>query len=196
MEYLFELSLDIDLSNEEYLKYRYKPKSLSLYIYGSTEYYYIILRNSGHLFEFKQAIKNLEASLNYFEKNNNEFVKSTCLNNIGILYLYRGQDKRNIQIARNYFKQAQKIMSMLKSNEEYQSNINLGVSYFCENNIPLSLEYFENALTIVPKNLTFDIIKLKCNILICKYILNFKNLIDIRKELLNLYSDAEDLPDP
>lgn len=164
--------------------------------YVDVEYYYIILRNSGHLFEFKQAIKNLEASLNYFEKNNNEFVKSTCLNNIGILYLYRGQDKRNIQIARNYFKQAQKIMSMLKSNEEYQSNINLGVSYFCENNIPLSLEYFENALTIVPKNLTFDIIKLKCNILICKYILNFKNLIDIRKELLNLYSDAEDLPDP
>lgn len=34
--------------------------------YVDVEYYYIILRNSGHLFEFKQAIKNLEASLNYF----------------------------------------------------------------------------------------------------------------------------------
>ena len=40
---LLEVSLDVNLSNEEYLKYRYKPKSLALYLYGSTEYYYIIL---------------------------------------------------------------------------------------------------------------------------------------------------------
>lgn len=164
--------------------------------YSDIEYYYIILRNSGHLFEFNEALVNLKISLNYFENNNNEFVESTCLNNIGILYLYNIQDSTNIKVARSYFKKAQKIMSNLKSNEEYQSIINLGISYFCENNISVALEYFENAQTIVPKNLTFDIIKLKCNILLCKYILNQNSIIETRKALLDLYTEAEDLPDP
>lgn len=159
-------------------------------------YYYIILRNSGHLFEFDKAITNLQKSLEYFQNLGNKFVESTCLNNIGILYLYQNQNEGNIYTARKYFKQAQKIMHQLKSNEEYQSIINIGVSYICEGNPKLALEYFECAQMIMPPSLSFDIVKLKCNILICKYLINKEDITYVREELLNLCSEAEDLPDP
>lgn len=45
-DYKYELkalSLKCTLSDKEYQKYRYNPKRLSYDIYGSTEYYYIIL---------------------------------------------------------------------------------------------------------------------------------------------------------
>lgn len=164
--------------------------------YSDVEYYYIILRNSGHLFEFDKAYDNLLKALEYFQSLNNKFVESTCLNNIGILYLYASSNSEYISIARKYFNQAKKIMHQLNSNEEYQSLINLGVSYLCENNPKLALEYFECAQRIMPSSLTFDIIKLKCNILICKYLLNRNDIEYVRKELLNLCSEAEDLPDP
>lgn len=166
------------------------------YQYSDIEYYYIILRNSGHLFEFDKAITNLQKSLEYFQNLGNKFVESTCLNNIGILYLYQNQNEGNIYTARKYFKQAQEIMHQLKSNEEYQSIINIGVSYICEGNPKLALEYFECAQMIMPPSLSFDIVKLKCNILICRYLINKEDITYVREELLNLCSEAEDLPDP
>jgi len=166
------------------------------YQYSDIEYYYIILRNSGHLFPYNDAIKNIQNALEYFQNLNNKFVESTCMNNVGILYLYQSQEKENIHTARRYFNQAKKIMHQLKSNEEYQSIINIGVSYLCENNPTLALEYFECAQKIMPSNLSFDMIKLKCNILICKYLMNTQDAFSIREELLDLCSDAEELPDP
>lgn len=164
--------------------------------YGDDEYYYIILRNSGHLFDFDTAYKNVSKALEYFKTINNTFVESTCLNNIGILYLYKGEESSNVHIAKDYFKKAQKIMHQLKSNEEYQSIINIGVSYFCEKDYNMALEYFTNAANIMPKSLTFDFIKLKCNTLVCQYIIGTLSLEDTRKELLSLYSEAEEMPDP
>jgi len=166
------------------------------YQYSDIEYYYIILRNSGHLYEFDKAIVNLQKALEYFQNLSNKFVESTCLNNIGILYLYQSQNEGNIYIARKYFKQARKIMHQLKSNEEYQSIVNIGVSYICEGNPKLALEYFEYAQIIMPPSLAFDIVKLKCNILICRYLINKEDITYVREELLNLCSEAEDLPDP
>lgn len=170
----------------------------SLHQYLDVEFYYIILRNSGHLFKFETAITNLQNALEYFQKNNNKFVVSTCFNNIGILYLYHKRDKSSIGMARTHFKHAQTIMHQIKSNEEYQSLINIGVSYACDNNAYLALEYFEQAQVLVPSNLTFDIIKLQCNILICKYMLSTdeKYITDVRGELLELCSRSENLPDP
>lgn len=168
----------------------------NMYQYSDIEYYYIILRNSGHLFSYNNAIKNIQKALEYFQNLDNKFVESTCLNNAGILYLYQSQEKENICTARRYFNQAKKIMHQLKSNEEYQSIINIGVSYLCENNPTLALEYFECAQAIMPSSLSFDMIKLKCNILICKYLMNRQDVLSIREELLDLCSDAENLPDP
>lgn len=164
--------------------------------YSDIEYYYIILRNSGHLFPCKEAVENMHTALKYFQDLNNLFVESTCLNNLGILHLYQSQSQESICTARKYFNQAKRIMHQLKSNEEYQSIINIGISYLCENNPRLALEYFECALGIMPSTLSFDIIKLKCNILICKYLMNKQDVLSIREELLSLCTDAEELPDP
>ena len=164
--------------------------------YKDDEYYYIILRNSGHLFDYQTAYEHINRALDYFKSINNTFVESTCLNNLGILYLYKGLEPSNIQAAKNYFKKAQKIMHQVKSNEEYQSIINLGVSCFCEKNYNIALEYFTSAVQYMPDSLTFDLIKLKCNTLVCQYIIGHMALEDIRGELLSLYSEAEELPDP
>lgn len=164
--------------------------------YGDDEYYYIILRNSGHLFDFQIAYKNVNKALEYFKTINNIFVESTCLNNIGILYLYKGEESSNVHTAKDYFKKAQKIMHQLKSNEEYQSIINIGVTCFCEKDYNMALEYFTNAALIMPKSLTFDFIKLKCNTVVCQYIIGNLSIEDTRKELLSLYLEAEEMPDP
>lgn len=164
--------------------------------YEDEEYYYIILRNSGHLFNFQTAYENINKALEYFKTINNTFIESTCLNNIGILYLYKGEESSNIQIAKDHFKKAQKIMHQLKSNEEYQSIINIGVSYFCEKDYNMALEYFTNAAHIMPKSLMFDYIKLKCNTLVSQYMIGSLSLEDTREELLALYSEAEEMPDP
>ncbi len=164
--------------------------------YEDDEYYYIILRNSGHLFDFQTAYENVNKALEYFKTINNTFVESTCLNNIGILYLYKGKESSNVLTAKDYFKKAQKMMHQLKSNEEYQSIINIGVSYFCEKDYNMALEYFTNAAHIMPKSLTFDFIKLKCNTLMSQYMIGSLPIEDIREELLLLYSEAEKMPDP
>lgn len=164
--------------------------------YEDDEYYYIILRNSGHLFDFQTAYENINKALEYFKTINNTFVESTCLNNMGILYLYKGKESSNVLTAKDYFKKAQKIMHQLKSNEEYQSIINIGVSYFCEKDYNMALEYFINAAHIMPESLMFDFIKLKCNTLVSQYMIGSLSIEDIREELLLLYSEAEKMPDP
>lgn len=195
-------SWSIYLNALQHLRYDNKVREKVIFLqenihqYPDIEYYYIILRNSGHLFPENEAINNLQKALEYFQNLENKFVESTCLNNIGIIYLYQSQKKENICTARKYFKQARKIMRQLKSNEEYQSIINIGVSYLCENNPELALEYFECARTIMPSSLVFDMIKLQCNILICKYLIRKQDVYYIREELLSLCSEAEELPDP
>ena len=44
---LMELTIDVNMSENEYLKYRYKPKLLAEYVYGNPELDFIILRING-----------------------------------------------------------------------------------------------------------------------------------------------------
>lgn len=49
-DYLYELkklSINIELNNDELVKYNYKPKLLSADIYGMTDFFYIILLING-----------------------------------------------------------------------------------------------------------------------------------------------------
>lgn len=43
LEELEKMSVTVSLTNEQYLKYKYKPKLLSYDIYGSQELYFVIL---------------------------------------------------------------------------------------------------------------------------------------------------------
>lgn len=165
-------------------------------IYDDLDYYYIILRNCGHLYTFEKAFCLLNDSLNYFKQMSNKFIESTCLNNIGILYLYKDINPDNLQIAKDYFVKAKQIMHDLKSNEEYQSMVNLGVVHFCEENYSLALEYFELAKQLLPTSLTFDLLKLESNIFITKYALNIQTLNETRLAFLDLVEKAEKMPDP
>lgn len=56
--------------------------------YYDEEYYIIILRNSGHLFSYKDSLSNLEKCIEYFTIHDNQFALSTCYNNIGLVHLY------------------------------------------------------------------------------------------------------------
>ena len=40
---IMEMAVTVTLTDEEYIKYQYNPKGLAYMLYGSTEYYYIIL---------------------------------------------------------------------------------------------------------------------------------------------------------
>lgn len=40
---IMEMTVTVTLTDEEYIKYQYNPKGLAYMLYGSTEYYYIIL---------------------------------------------------------------------------------------------------------------------------------------------------------
>lgn len=40
---IMDMTVTVTLTDEEYIKYQYNPKGLAYMLYGSTEYYYIIL---------------------------------------------------------------------------------------------------------------------------------------------------------
>lgn len=44
---ILDYVIDVRLTNKEFIKYQYNPKSLAYDLYGSTEYYYIILFLNG-----------------------------------------------------------------------------------------------------------------------------------------------------
>ena len=166
------------------------------YEFEDVEYYYVILRNSGHLFEPSIARKNIFNALEYFQTNNNEFATSTCFNNLGITYLYQNPyDTAFIANARDNFNRARKIMHKLGSNEEYQSLFNIGVSYTCENNYTTAIDFYNKSKKLIKDSLSFDIYKIECNIILCRLL---KKDIDIEKSidlLMDNYVDVECVPD-
>lgn len=166
--------------------------------YSDVEYYYIILRNTGHLFDFFTAKQNIENSKEYFKSVNNKFAMLTCLNNLGIVYLYqsKGIDERCLEIAKSLFAQSFEGMQELRSNESYQSAVNLGIVYIYLKDYFSAQQYFKLAKKEVPDNLTFDRLKIECNCIICKYLSNKSLLKDCVDTLENLYHQALSCPDP
>lgn len=166
-------------------------------IYLDKEFYYVILRNSGHLVNYTTALRNLQSCIEYFMVSNNSFALSTSYNNIGLIYLYNYKNNtKDILVAREHFHSAQKLMQEFHSNEEYQSTFNIGLSYMCENKYDIALRFFDQALQLVPKVLTFDIKKFLCTQYICKLLNEEINSIECRNLLNNEYIDVETHADP
>lgn len=160
------------------------------------EFYYVILRNSGHLFKPALAKQNISKALTYFQVENNEFAEATCFNNLGIIYLYENPyDVELISEARANFKQAKQIMHKLDSNEEYQSLFNIGLSYTCEKKYSLAIDFYEKSKKMISNNLSFDIYKIDCNISLCKYLNRDIDLEQCINKLLDNYIDIEEIPD-
>ena len=160
------------------------------------EYYYVILRNSGHLFEPSIARKNISSAFEYFQEKNNEFAMATCYNNLGLTYLYENSyDIKSISEARKHFNNAKSIMHRLSSNEEYQSLFNIGLSYTCEKNYSVAINFYKKAKKLIKDGLSFDIYKLNCNIILCRFLNNEIGIDECRDSLLDNYVDIENVPD-
>lgn len=166
--------------------------------YSDVEYYYIILRNTGHLFDFSTAKQNIESAEKFFRSVNNKFATLTCLNNLGIVYLYqsKGVNEQSLSIAKRLFNQSFEGMQELRSNEIYQSAVNLGIVYIYLKDYFSAQRYFELAKKEVPSNLSFDKLKIECNCIICKYLSNKSCAKDCIDELGNMYHQVLSCPDP
>lgn len=166
-------------------------------LYLDKEFYYIILRNSGHLVDYNTGLLNLQQCIEFFMSSNNSFVLSTCYNNIGLIHLYNYVNNTNdIKIARNYFSKAKQTMQDLHSNEEYQSAFNIGLSYMCENRYDVAMRFFEQALQLVPSELEFDIKKFLCTQYVCKMLKMEISPTECRNFLNNKYIEVEMHTDP
>lgn len=164
--------------------------------FADIEYYYVILRNSGHLFEPSIARQNISSALEYFQTNNNEFAVSTCFNNLGITYLYENPyDTKFISDARMHFNGARKIMHKLDSNEEYQSLFNIGVTYTCEKNYSVAIDFYKKAKKLIKDSLSFDIYKIDCNITLCRFLNEEIDIDECLDLLIDNYVDVESIPD-
>ena len=165
--------------------------------YSDEEFYIIILRNSGHLFNYKEALINLEKCVEYFTIHENQFALSTCYNNIGLIHLYNYQVNNNeIVVSKNFFKKARKIMIELNSKEEYQSLFNMGLTYLCEKNYSLAENLFDKAIALTPKVLTFDIEKFMCTKYLCQMFNKKINAKECYDFLCDHYVNIEFQNDP
>lgn len=187
----------------QHLRHDLKAKDLVVELiekknmYPDKEFYYVILRNSGHLVNYTTALRNLQDCIEYFMFSNNSFALSTSYNNIGLIYLYNYKNNTNdILAARENFHSAQKLMREFHSNEEYQSTFNIGLSYMCEKKYDIALRFFDQALQLVPNVLTFDIKKFLCTQYICKLLNEEITPIECRNLLNDEYIDVETHTDP
>ena len=166
--------------------------------YTDIEYYYIILRNSGHLYDLKLGVDHLNEALTYFAKEGNEFAEATCMNNLGILYLYQYRISQGIYLtlALEQFNKARKQLSTIGSNEVYQSLFNIGLVKCLQGDYANALDYFTRSRKIAPPNLSFDHYKFQCDEILCKLLYNPHSLQKCIGLLNDLLLDLEDLPDP
>lgn len=166
--------------------------------YTDIEYYYIILRNSGHLYDLKIGVDHLNEAITYFAKEGNEFAEATCMNNLGILYLYQYKKNQEIytKLALEQFNKARKQLSIIRSNEVYQSLFNIGLVKCLQGDYANALDYFTRSRKIAPPNLSFDHYKFQCNEILCKLLYTPSSLQKCISLLNDLFLDLEDLPDP
>lgn len=187
----------------QHLRHDIKAKALVFELikkknmYADKEFYYVILRNSGHLMDYNTALKNLQECIEYFMLSNNSFALATSYNNIGLIYLYNYKiNQADILVARKHFHLAQKTMREFNSSEEYQSTFNIGLSYMCEKKYNVALRFFEQALQLVPGVLTFDIKKFICTQCICRLLNKEITPTECRNILNDEYIDVEKHADP
>lgn len=129
------------------------------------ENYYIILRNTAHLFEYGCAKENLLLSLEYFKnKRHTSFVVATIQNNISVVEIWKGKYKE----ADQFLKQAIKTLLQLHSNEIFEPYCNKSILHLLQGQYSIAYNFAQDALDNCPKTLTLDIIMLNINIIIIK----------------------------
>ncbi|WP_046006586.1 hypothetical protein [Pseudoalteromonas rubra] len=144
-----------------------KAASLALSTYKklspfSSEYDFLTLRNSGHLFPPDISRKILSASVTGFESIGSEFGYATALNNASIVELH----SNNLYKAKIMLNESIEKLKKLNSVEVYQPYVNLSAIYILEKDIYKSKKYLLLARSVVPKSLAMDAAMLDFNELI------------------------------
>jgi tetratricopeptide (TPR) repeat protein len=160
--------------------------------YINDDNYFLILRNSAHLFDSESAIKNLKKCITYF--NDNKYYKAMSLNNLALVLI-----QENLYIkAEALLRKAVSIFDSLISVEAYQPTFNLGLIKMLSGEYNIAIEYMTKALEIMPSSLSFDRIKFYNNIYICKFLL--ANSIEEEKQCIKklkyLLIGSNKNPDP
>lgn len=157
------------------------------------ENYYIILRNTAHIFGYEKAQSNLLSALNYFSNNKyTMFVVATIQNNLAVINIWNKKYKE----AQKFLDPALKTLEQLNSNEVFEPYCNMSILNLMQGNYPKALEYAQKALESCPRALTLDIIMLNVNMKIIELCSQRSSVIDTYESLKVLQKQYPLIEDP
>ena len=157
------------------------------------ENYYVILRNTAHLFDFYAAEKNLLAAYDYFsEQQYSIFVLATVKNNLAVINLWT----KNFKKASDYLADAIKSLSSIRSNEIFEPYCNKSIIHLMKKDYSDSIKYAKKALDNCPKLLTLDIVMLNINYTIISLCARKISLQEAYETLVKLQQQYTLIDDP
>ena len=156
------------------------------------ENYYILLRNTAHLYDYDEAKKNLILSLKYFSNNKHtSFTVATIQNNLAVINIWKGKYEE----ADYYLKPAIRTLEQIYSNEIFEPYCNKSILHLMRLEYDTAYKYAKNALENCPKTLTLDIVMLSINLIIirlCQRKLTAEEALIALEQLSNQYPLIED----
>ncbi len=157
------------------------------------EDYYIILRNTAHLFKYEIARNNLLEALYYFtEKRNSPFAEATIHNNLSVINIWH----RDYAEAENNLEYAISTLEQLNSNEVFEPYCNKSILFLLRQDYLNGYEYAKRALNECPRSLPLDIIMLTNNLTIAEVCLGKMTIEEGLAVLRNLKDNYQIIEDP
>lgn len=189
----FVVEFNISLNLCENQNARNIALTVSERINGSkaSEYEFLILRNSGHLFDYHKAKDVLGIALNGFKGIGSDFGVATTLNNIGVVHAVSG----HIDLAKKNFVKAQTMLSNLSSNEVYQPLVNLCCLMIIEKNYSKAKKYLVKAKENLPRLLAMDSIMINFNEVVISFLSKEISINEIYSKVKELHLSAQQTKD-
>ena len=125
------------------------------------KWYYLVLRNSAHYYNYEQAYANLNESLSFFNSNGTIFEQATIHNNLSVIQIWNGG--KTFKEAEINVKQAINKHLIIQSNEIFEAYCNYSVLKYLQGDFRDAVNYIEMALDEVPSRLELDVIILSVN---------------------------------
>jgi len=153
----------------------------------TSEHDFLILRNSGHLFDYKKALSVLEIALDGFKRIGSDFGVATTLNNIGVVHAVSGYT----DLAMKDFVKAKTMLGNLSSNEVYQPLVNISCLMIIEKNYSRAKKYLIEARANLPRLLAMDSIMIDFNEAIISFLSEEISIIMLLTKIKDLHSSAQ-----
>ena len=177
---LFNISLN--LCNDEEARHISDSVFLKSKTNTLTEFEYVILRNSAHLYSERIAEQVVNASVAGFMKLGQTFSVATAINNLGIVKLA----ENNLEEALKCFTAAEQTFSELDSNEAYQPKVNAAALDALAGDFDIAYLKIVEAKELVSNQLSMDSVMLDYNSLVLDIFLDkviFENAIPTLRAL-------------